>query len=116
MSNISIIPKPQSMTVGEGFFTITDETVIIASGEAAPVAELFASMLRTSTGYELPVKAEGEGGIQFILGEGEASEEYALNVTPEQITLSSTAPAGLFRGVQTLRQLLPAAVENDEAT
>ncbi|MCB9460376.1 MAG: beta-N-acetylhexosaminidase [Anaerolineaceae bacterium] len=116
MSNISIIPKPQSMTVGEGFFTITDETVIIASGEAAPVAELFASMLRTSTGYELPVKAEGEGGIQFILDEGEASEEYALTVTPEQITLSSTAPAGLFRGVQTLRQLLPATVENDEAT
>ena len=113
---ISIIPKPQSMTVGEGVFSITAETIIVAADEAVPVAELLASLLRTATGYDLPIQAEGEGGIQLILDEGSPSEEYALNVTPEQVTLSATAPVGLFRGMQTLRQLLPVAIENDKAT
>ena len=81
---ISIIPKPQSMTVGEGVFSITAETIIVAADEAVPVAELLASLLRTATGYDLPIQAEGEGGIQLILDEGSPSEEYALNVTPEQ--------------------------------
>ena len=41
---ISIIPKPQSMTVGEGVFSITAETIIVAADEAVPVAELLASL------------------------------------------------------------------------
>ncbi|HLY27320.1 MAG TPA: family 20 glycosylhydrolase, partial [Aggregatilineales bacterium] len=33
-------------------------------------------------------------------------------VSPDLLTLSAHTPAGLFRGIQTIRQLLPAAVEN----
>jgi len=47
-------------------------------------------------------------GADAQLGE----EGYELTVTEDQVKLIAPNPAGLFRGVQTIRQLLPAAVEN----
>ncbi|MGK5630049.1 family 20 glycosylhydrolase, partial [Streptomyces sp. URMC 123] len=49
----------------------------------------------------------GERGRE-VGGEG-----YRLVVTRRAVTISAREPAGLFHGVQTLRQLLPAAVEKD---
>jgi hexosaminidase len=40
-------------------------------------------------------------------------EGYRLDVGPAGVRLHAHQPAGLFRGVQTVRQLLPAAVELD---
>jgi hexosaminidase len=41
-------------------------------------------------------------------------EGYALSITPELVTLRAHQPTGLFRGVQTIRQLLPAAIESQD--
>ena len=38
---------------------------------------------------------------------GLGEEGYELTITPEMVTLTALQPAGLFRGVQTLRQMLP---------
>ncbi|MBE0666508.1 MAG: family 20 glycosylhydrolase, partial [Bacteroidales bacterium] len=38
-------------------------------------------------------------------------EGYSLTITKKLVTLAANKPAGLFNGIQTLRQLLPASIE-----
>lgn len=47
-------------------------------------------------------------GCDPALGE----EGYWLTITPDLVTLCAPQLAGLFRGIQTIRQLLPASIEN----
>ena len=56
------------------------------------------------------------GSIALALTPGDRAlgdEGYRLVVTREGVTLTAARPAGLFYGGQTLRQLLPAAIEAD---
>ncbi|MEV5936372.1 beta-N-acetylhexosaminidase [Streptomyces sp. NPDC052079] len=111
-----VIPAPVSVAPGGSPYRITQGTRIRVDGssEARQVGEYLAQVLRPSTGYPLPVTDLGKGGIRLRIAEGPyGSEGYRLHSGPSGVTLTAAAPAGLFHGVQTLRQLLPAAVEND---
>jgi hexosaminidase len=113
----SIVPKPVSMTLESGRFTLTASTkIVVAAGSAAalPVARDLAGFLRPATGYRLPVAAGPQGGnIAIILGNpGTLSgdrdgEGYQLDVSAGGVTLEAPTQHGLYNGVQTIRQLLP---------
>ncbi|MCM2575905.1 beta-N-acetylhexosaminidase [Streptomyces sp. MTZ3.1] len=114
-----IVPAPAATETHDGPYTIDAATAIrvpARSGEARRVGEYLAGVLRPSTGYELPVTARPGRGIVLRLTEGEhrlGSEGYRLDVTAGGVSIRAPKPAGLFHGVQTLRQLLPAAVERN---
>ncbi|MFE5185318.1 beta-N-acetylhexosaminidase [Streptomyces sp. NPDC056628] len=111
-----VIPAPAHTTPGENPYRITRGTHIRVDGsrEARRVGEYLAGLLRPSTGYRLPVTDRGAGGIRLRLRQGPfGAEGYRLDSGPGGVTITAAAPAGLFHGVQTLRQLLPAAVEKD---
>jgi hexosaminidase len=119
-----IVPKPVSMTVGDGHFAITPGTrIVAASGRAAPVAQDLAGYLRPATGYRLPVVAgtSEPGAITLVLS-GQATvpgdpdgEGYRLTVTPAGVTLAATTAHGLYNGIQTIRQLLPVWINRPSA-
>ncbi|MFI1849182.1 beta-N-acetylhexosaminidase [Streptomyces sp. NPDC020480] len=116
-----VVPAPASVRPAETPYTLGPRTrILVAPGSRAArqVGDYLAGVLRPSTGYRLPVTAHGGGdGIRLRLvgeaagGRGLGAEGYRLEVTRRGITISAREPAGLFHGVQTLRQLLPAAVE-----
>ena len=111
-----IIPRPAKMKMGKGVFELAPETTIHVAGSARTtraVAQYLAEVLRPATGYPFPIRngATGVGpAIILRLGGGDralGAEGYSLRVTARQILIAAPAAAGLFYGVQTLRQLLP---------
>jgi hexosaminidase len=111
-----VVPAPASVTPGGAPYRITRDTVIRVpdSSEAHRVGTYLADILRPSTGYPLPVTMHGHGGIQLRLAAGPfGAEGYRLDSGRGGVTITAARSAGLFHGVQTLRQLLPAAVEKD---
>jgi hexosaminidase len=120
-----IVPAPTSVVAGSGVpFTLSRETAIaVAAGDsgAARVGQMLATLLRPATGFRLPVSASGgavaRGGIALRLDgpAGLGDEGYELSITSDSVRLVAARPAGLFRGVQTLRQLLPAGIEAEQS-
>lgn len=111
-----VVPAPASVTPGGSPYRITDGTRIRVadSREARRVGEYLAGILRPSTGHPLPVTAQGRGGIRLRLADGPfGAEGYRLDSGRTGVTITASRPAGLFHGVQTLRQLLPADIEKD---
>jgi hexosaminidase len=113
-----VVPAPASVKAGGAPYRITRDTAIRVDGspEARRVGEYLADLLRPSTGYRVPLTTHGTPGIRLRLAKGPfGAEGYRLDSGRDGVTLTAAAPAGLFHGVQTLRQLLPAAVEKDTA-
>jgi hexosaminidase len=117
----AVVPRPASVSPGTGApFAITASTSIVVpsgGGDAARIGEMLARLLRPSTGFAIPVSATGgsaaRGAIVLRLG-GPADmgdEGYELTIAADSVRLVAARPAGLFRGMQTLRQLLPARIE-----
>ncbi|MFJ8024443.1 beta-N-acetylhexosaminidase [Streptomyces sp. NPDC096311] len=111
-----VVPAPASVHAGGSPYRITDGTRIRVedSPQARRVGAYLADVLRPSTGYRLPVTTHGAGGIRLRIAAGPTGAEgYRLDSGRDGVTITAAAPAGLFHGVQTLRQLLPAAVEKN---
>ncbi|MGW2044314.1 beta-N-acetylhexosaminidase [Streptomyces sp. NPDC001858] len=111
-----VVPAPASVSPGGSPYRITRSTQIRVddSGEVRRIGEYLADVLRPSTGYRLPVTTRDDGGIRLRLAQGPfGAEGYRLDSGRGGVTITAREPAGLFHGVQTLRQLLPAAVEKD---
>src|SRR5256886_227609 len=111
----AVVPAPVRAMAMSGSFAI-GSTRVISTG-SAPVGECLAGFRGGSTGCALPVKpAHGApAGITLLLSGASASvgdEGYQLDVTKTAVVIRARKAAGLFEGVQTLRQLLPAAVES----
>lgn len=110
----SILPAPARFEPREGAFVLGPATRIVASGEALPLAETLRQTLRPATNLPLPILPKGDrDAIHLSLDPRAASlgpEGYALEVRPARVELRALRPAGLFYGLQTLRQLLPSAV------
>jgi hypothetical protein len=115
-AEIKVVPKPREVEERQGQFPLKAPLTIALPARATEDDRLSADLLKQEIAAATGVKAQvaaaaaaagivltrGASGLPEKLGE----EGYVLEVTPRRITLSARAPAGLFYGVQTLRQLV----------
>jgi hexosaminidase len=115
-ASVAIVPQPESLTVGRGRFVINAGTVIYTDAASADIARRFAASLMPATGLSIPVRVGTASAASGIVLERSArltrlgDEGYELAVTPRRVSIRARERAGVFYGLQTVRQLLPPEV------
>ena len=117
---IAIVPYPNHLEAGRGTYRVTDRPVTCDSrtDERTQRAVVgFAARLATVTGGTNPVTVADEmpaSGIRFVTDESLPAEGYELNVDGEGIEVRASQFPGFLYALQSLGQLLPAAVYGTE--
>ncbi|WP_228122814.1 beta-N-acetylhexosaminidase [Oceanihabitans sp. IOP_32] len=112
-----IIPKPLELNMLSGKFLVNENTKITGSSALKNEGEFLASLLNAATGKSVGFSSEAQGNIILKLDDTIENEEaYTLNVSFDTIKISGKNPKGVFYGIQTLRQLMPASVESKDSS
>jgi hexosaminidase len=111
-ASIAIVPRPESLTVARGRFTVNASTVIYADAATADLARRFAASLLPATGLSIPVRVGAAASSGIVLERNPrltrlGDEGYELSVTSRRVSIRARERAGVFYGLQTVRQLLP---------
>ena len=109
------------LAAGPAFEIVRTTNIIVDTGNAElrAIGEVLAALIRRPTSFPIAVSPMGAspiaGAISLRLESNPAlgEEGYELHVTRDSARLIANRPAGLFRGIQTIRQLLPADIESD---
>lgn len=111
-SGLHIIPNPNSLIQRNGSFKLNSQTAFkVDCEEIKRVVELVVEDMRKSTGFKLSVGSNGN--IEVKKSQDITHDEgYKLTVSEDNIMIEYKAPNGAFYGLQTLKQLLPAEIEN----
>ncbi len=113
---INIAPRPGMMKPGKGFFILTEDTGILYEKGCDTEARKLKSYLEPATGCDIqsqPLVTSAANTITLKINTKLASlgsEGYRLNVEKDRIDIASSTNAGIFYGIQTLRQLLPVEI------
>lgn len=114
-NNITIIPKPVNTVIREGKFQFSKNTKFVAKGEAQKeIANALIAKFETAAGWkpQIATKKPKSNYIQFKVDKKLNREAYKLDVTEKRIVISAKENAGFIYGLESIRQLLPTAIES----
>ena len=112
--DLTIIPQPQSMVLGKGYFQFTQETVFVIDPALMPAQLPFLEQFERASGFKFAVQKVALSGNSVVIDTDKSlpKEGYTLAVTPQQISIKAADYNGALYALQTLRQLLPNEVES----
>ena len=114
----AIIPQPSKIVELQGMFTLDKNTRIFLNQTnfgVKDVVDQFRIWMKNPMGFEIKyVNTLPRSGYISIAVDSliENKEGYLLKVTPGKVVILAKSPSGIFYALQTLRQLLPADIEN----
>lgn len=114
-SDIHIIPKPVELQIQKGVFEFTKSTQIVATNAFQEgIAKQFSDRMNAAAGFNLQIvkEAPSENYIQFLTNSELGNEAYQLSVNSAKITITASGNNGFMYGLETVRQLLPSAIES----
>src|SRR3569832_203939 len=110
---MGIVPAPVSVKKASGEFVLSQQTALLADSLNNKAVHFFTEYLHSKLNLRNEVKLNtGESVANSIVftekgTEGLPDQGYRLTITPRQIIVAGKG-AGLFYGIQTLLQLIPA--------
>ncbi|MFI5162484.1 MAG: family 20 glycosylhydrolase [Sphingobacteriales bacterium] len=110
--NMGIVPAPVSVKKSTGEFVLSQQTVLFADSNTKAVS-FFTDYLQNKLNLRNTLKiGDAESAVNSIVLTTKGTENlpdqgYRLTITPTQIIIAGKG-AGLFYGIQTLLQLMPA--------
>jgi len=120
-NQLNLLPEPVKSIRTNGYFKIQKDISIEAPSVISlqPTLQFLKQRLSIPTGYKVSVNQQpSSASIKLILNKQTdpliGKEGYHLSVTPSNVILRANEAAGLFYGVQSLMQLLPAAIESSK--
>ena len=112
-ANYGIIPMPNELAPMQGVYVLQGKkTVAVPSGEAAmKVFHYLEDALKNTSVTLKDISETGKADICLSIDNSLPNEAYTLEVSSDRINISSNeTAAGFFYGVQSLLQLMPAAI------
>ncbi|QHS54447.1 family 20 glycosylhydrolase [Mucilaginibacter sp. 14171R-50] len=103
-----IIPTPLNYTENPGAFIITNAVTLISDLLFAKEKAYFITGIEKLLGSKL----KGTSKAKKIIFKKDASlgaEAYTLTVTPDEMTIAASTPAGLFYGIQSFKTSISAS-------
>lgn len=117
MAGEHLIPKPLKIVPTHTAFGLDRYTAIYTSQNDAgfaAVGEFLAEKIKAKTKLDLWVNDRGDERVERIIyinrsdsTELQLPEAYQLYINQDSVIINASTAAGAFRGVQTLRQLIP---------
>jgi len=120
----SIIPKPVSVEATGRTFELSEDAIIFVqegSEELWQLGEYLVGIINPATGFNISQKSFSGAPfghnifltlVDTISPNCAGDEAYELTIDEKWIQISACHPSGIARGIQTLRQLLPARIES----
>jgi len=117
LGQAALIPIPHKIIATHSAFGLDSSTVIYTSTEDPQfeeVGKFLSEKIKVHTGLDLAVNDSGSEKLERLIYINQSDsvdldgpESYQLLIKKDSIYLNARTAAGAFRGVQTLRQLIP---------
>ncbi|MEJ5350813.1 MAG: family 20 glycosylhydrolase [Melioribacteraceae bacterium] len=116
-TQLNLIPYPEKVKIVNGSFSLTSETVIICKDDF--IKNYFIEKVKEFCGIQIlssksKSRSSSKSKIIFEVDKSfniKNKEAYQLIIKPNQIKLTAGSTVGLFRGVQTIFQLIPPEIK-----
>lgn len=114
---VSLVPCPVSIVPGTGNFRFSAKTTFaVENEEQAAEVRRFTALLTRAAGFTPRIKVGSKkGDICLTTDASLKSESYKLEITSKRINIHAADVQGFFYALQSIRQLLPAAIETASA-
>ncbi len=117
LAKADLLPKPLSIEPTHSAFALDRFTIIKTSNndpEFPEIGNYLAAKIKETIDLDIPVNTEDIENAQGVIyihqmdtTENKSREAYQLQIGRDSILLEAGSPEGAFRGIQTLRQLIP---------
>ena len=112
----TIIPAPEQLEMCSGHFILTNSSTLFAIPEFKTAANFLKAYLLNGTGISIDSAPQATASIVIIKDNLIPKEGYSLSILKKGITIKASDGQGAFYAVQSLRQILPPALEKSNTT
>ena len=114
----SLVPCPVSLVPGTGNFHFSAKTSFAVENEGqAEQVRQFTELLTRAGGFTPRIKVDSrKGDVCLVTDATLKSEAYKLEITIKKITIRASDLQGFYYALQSIRRLLPSAIESEQVT